>query len=155
MFKKQIRYPSILFRTLVSCIDLFIVSVITSPLTYCLKKITFNKYFNFVGEQLPFEMIQNTPDLWKLFFLWCLYYTTIFASYFIGFWYYNNGVTPARYLTRMKIVDASDLSPITFKQCLIRFFLCLIMPINLISMLITDRVQGVHDKLANTVVIYK
>jgi uncharacterized RDD family membrane protein YckC len=83
----------------------------------------------------------------------------LFASaYFIYFWS-KIGASIGKLIMRCKIVDADTYHNITVKQAIMRmlghFLNVLTLGVGLFIADFTKRKQGLHDKLANTVVVIK
>jgi len=76
----------------------------------------------------------------------------------VGFWL-RCGATPGKLLLDCRIVDARTLQPIGWKQALLRLFGYLVsaLPLYLGFLWIgwDKRKQGLHDKLAGTVVLHR
>jgi uncharacterized RDD family membrane protein YckC len=78
------------------------------------------------------------------------------ACAFLVFWKYRSA-TPGKMIFRSRIVDATTLGPPSNSQLIIRYLgyylgvmTCLM---GFVTILFDKRRQGIHDKLANTVVI--
>lgn len=76
----------------------------------------------------------------------------------VGLWQKFLG-TPGKLLLECKIVDADTFLPMTTKQALLRYvaYLASILPLMLGFLWVArdERKQGFHDKIANTVVLYR
>ena len=71
----------------------------------------------------------------------------------IPLWFYRSA-TPGKMLLNMKIVDADTLGKPSTYRLLLRYFGYILFP-GFLWIAVDRRKQGWHDKLANTVVIYK
>jgi uncharacterized RDD family membrane protein YckC len=78
------------------------------------------------------------------------------AIIIIMFWK-KYGATPGKMLLGCKIVDATTFQKLSYKQCIIRligyYLSAIILFIGYITIIFSKRKQGLHDKLANTIVI--
>jgi len=76
----------------------------------------------------------------------------------VGLWLKYLG-TPGKLLLECQIVDADSFLPMTKKQALLRYvaYLASILPLMLGFLWVArdERKQGFHDKIANTVVLYR
>ena len=83
----------------------------------------------------------------------------LLASYFIGFWYKNNGMTPGKFIAGCKVISDNKNTDLTLIQCIIRFFSYIIsiipLCIGFLISLFTKRNQCLHDKIAKTLVVLK
>jgi uncharacterized RDD family membrane protein YckC len=80
----------------------------------------------------------------------------IAAILIICFWH-AKGATPGKMAIGLRIVDATTLGPLTWKQCFLRFFgyfpSFFILMIGFFWIRFHKRHQGWHDLLANTLVV--
>ncbi len=76
----------------------------------------------------------------------------------LGFWKYK-AATPGKMAVKMRIADARTFEPASSKQLIIRYLgyipAMLILMLGIIWIAFDDRKQGWHDKIANTVVLYR
>ncbi|MCH2548028.1 MAG: RDD family protein [Alphaproteobacteria bacterium] len=127
---------------------------------------------NMGAEQMALlQSAQDNPDITKDVLLqladaghfsrWLIeniLFSIIGAITVIVIWYYFSG-TPGKLLLRLKIVDATTGLPVSGKQNVIRYLGYIVATITLgagfFAVAFSKRKQGLHDKLANTVVVYK
>ena len=86
----------------------------------------------------------------------------IHAAYFVGFWA-ARGQTPGMMLLRLRVVRADTGQPVDASAALVRFLPFAVILLPLIGLLmalliavstaIDQRKQGIHDRLANTLVV--
>jgi uncharacterized RDD family membrane protein YckC len=86
----------------------------------------------------------------------------IHAAYFVGFWA-ARGQTPGMMLLRLRVVRADTGQPVDASTALLRFLPFAVTLVPLIGVLaalliavttaIDQRKQGIHDRLANTMVV--
>jgi uncharacterized RDD family membrane protein YckC len=76
----------------------------------------------------------------------------------IGFWV-KLGATPGKLLLDCRVVDAHTLQPLSWKKALLRCvaYAASALPIYLgfVWIAVDKRKQGLHDKLAKTLVLYQ
>jgi uncharacterized RDD family membrane protein YckC len=107
------------------------------------------------------------------YFYWSSEHTGIFAMYgladfllttalpivlIIGFWV-KLGATPGKLLLDCRVVDANTLQPLSWKKALLRCiaYAASALPIYLgfVWIAVDKRKQGLHDKLAKTLVLHQ
>lgn len=167
--KKQIIYTKFIPRVFAATIDLFILSVILTPIMSFIAKYVFIYIFNDffiqnnvnISDSLSVMHALNNSNLLKYvtlgkFLTYLLIVLTIHGAfmsiYFIGFWKLCS-TTPGKMLMKMKIVDASNLerpSTITLIKRFLFYFTALF---GITTILFSKRGQALHDKIAGTVVI--
>ena len=80
----------------------------------------------------------------------------ILLSYFVGFWVATDGATPGKMLMGIKVVRSNG-QPIDVTWGLVRFFGNVLSPVILLSGFVmiafTPQKRGLHDYLAQTVVV--
>ena len=104
----------------------------------------------FLDFELSQKLSQNT--------LFNLAVNSVFLLFSIIFWIKMDGKTPGKKVMKIKIVDEMTFENISVKQSIIRAFsyiLSSILLIGYIMVAFTEKKQGLHDKLAGTVVIYE
>jgi len=168
--KKQIIYPKLVPRVFASMLDLFILTIVATPITTFISSrlliFFFKDYFiinkidladnaevNGVIKMTEFfqYMISNDNFFYYISVIFLLN-TIIMGSYFIGFWIYK-GATPGKMLMHMKIVDAITFEQPTKKQFFIRFFGYITVFFGIWVIAFSKKRQALHDKSAGTVVI--
>lgn len=172
--QKQILYPKFIERFLVDLIDLMIINTLCSYICWAVKTLIdylykeWNSYPVFFQKliinpvNLPLEKFADKGQI-SLFTLWSMMPKPsvllnigmglmIYGIYFILFWRYL-ATTPAKYLARMRVVDAATHRNLSFKQCFIRFIYSVIMPFGLFLTLINKQRRSPYDKAANSIVI--
>tara|TARA_B100001094_G_scaffold332619_1_gene405472 strand:- start:743 stop:1207 length:465 start_codon:yes stop_codon:yes gene_type:complete len=82
----------------------------------------------------------------------------LIALFVIVFWRYKSA-TPGKMLFHMEVVDAQTLAPLPTSRLILRYFsyLLSILPLFLGVFMMgwTERKQGLHDKIARSVVVIK
>jgi len=164
----DLNYASFNRRILAGTIDIIVLAIILTPVSHLLD------FFLYDGQGLLvmigdfFKNRDNTVDseeLWqflsdnhiiaKYFFVQITLFAII-GFFFIGFWLYR-GQTPGKVITSCKIVDAKSGNVPTKRQYIIRFFSyipsTLLLCLGFIIVSFTKKKQGLHDIIADTVVI--
>ncbi|MES2215288.1 MAG: RDD family protein, partial [Pseudomonadota bacterium] len=76
----------------------------------------------------------------------------LLSFYFIFFWY-KMGWTPGKYILGLRVVDADTLERISLYQSIKRFIWYALALISIWFIIFTKKHQGLHDKIARTIVI--
>lgn len=143
----RIAYAGFWRRLLAFLIDTFLYAGLSAPLLVALYG---RDYFYWSGEQGGLLAVYGIGDL--------LLTKLLPLLLIIGFWL-RFGATPGKLLLDCRIVDARTLQPIGWKQALLRLFGYLLsaLPLYLGFFWIAwdKRKQGLHDKLAGTVVLHR
>ncbi|WP_341756630.1 MULTISPECIES: RDD family protein [unclassified Candidatus Tisiphia] len=157
---KQIIYPKLIPRLFASCLDSFLLSIFTTPITtFILSRLSL-LFFKaniadiiIMGSKKP-ELLQNVTasGVFTLFILMLLINLALVATYFIGFWVYC-GATPGKLIMHMKIVDAITLEKPNKCQLIKRFCGYVLVLVGIWFILFSKQHQALHDKIAGTVVI--
>ena len=167
--KKQIIYPKFIPRLFATTIDLFLLSLITTPVMNFISKYVFMFVFKEFFIQKNIDMSNSilmaeavkTPEFMEFITprnsftymgIILALHTIIMATYFIGFWVYK-GATPGKLIMRTKIVDANTFEKPTTYQFVKRFLWYITAFFGIWSILFTKQRQAFHDKRACTVVI--
>jgi uncharacterized RDD family membrane protein YckC len=167
--KKQVIYPKFIPRLFATTLDLFLLSLIITPVMNFISKYIFIFVFKdfFIQGNIDtsdsilmaeavktpefMEFITPSNSLSYIGILLALH-TIIMGTYFIGFWVYK-GATPGKLIMRTRIVDADSLEKPTTYQLVKRFFGYITAFFGIWSILFTKQRQAFHDKIAGTVVI--
>ncbi len=84
--------------------------------------------------------------------------TIVLVSATIYLWVKWDGATPGKKLMKIKIVNADNLETVDFAQAAKRYAGYILSSIPLLAgfamVLFTEKKQGLHDKVSNTVVVY-
>lgn len=157
---KQIIYPKLIPRLFASCLDLFLLSMLTTPITtFMLSRLSL-LFFKaniadilIMGSRKP-ELLQHVTanGVFTLFILMLIINFVLVAAYFIGFWIYC-GATPGKLIMHMKIVDAITLEKPSKWQLVKRFCGYALVLVGIWFILFSKQRQALHDKIAGTVVI--
>lgn len=168
--KKQIIYPKLVPRIFASMLDLFILTIVATPVTSFISShlllLFFKDYFiinqinladnNEVNSVIKmtefFHYMVDNDNFWPYIIVIFLLNTVIMGSYFVVFWIYK-GATPGKILLHMKIVDAITLEQPTKKQLIKRFFGYITVFFGIWGIAFSKKHQALHDKSAGTVVI--
>ncbi|MCC8398092.1 MAG: RDD family protein [Rickettsia endosymbiont of Labidopullus appendiculatus] len=157
---KQIIYPKLIPRLFASCLDLFLLSMLTTPITtFMLSRLS----LFFLGASIADILIMGSrkPELLQyvtasgvfiVVILMVIINFALVAAYFIGFWIYC-GATPGKLIMHMKIVDAIILEKPSKCQLVKRFCGYVLLPVGIWFILFSKQRQALHDKIAGTVVI--
>lgn len=171
--KMQVIYAKFIPRLFATTIDLFILSVISTPITTIISKFVYSSIFKnfFVQQQINlsntdaifralytqsfFEYITNHNQVST--YILCITLLTLLnillmMLFFVGFWIYTSS-SPGKMFMQLKIVDAETLAKPSNGQLFKRFFSYLTAIFGIWSILFTERKQALHDKIAKTVVI--
>jgi uncharacterized RDD family membrane protein YckC len=92
---------------------------------------------------IEIDLLQNTDSLVLNYFLIAIYYI-FFETVF--------GKTPAKYITRTKVVLSDNLGKPEYRAIMIRT-LCRAIPFEALSFLFSNTAVGWHDKFSKTLVI--
>lgn len=145
--KSAVHYAGFWRRLLAFIIDSLLFFAITTPILYLIYG---HGYLGWVVSNHDFfssygffeTLVNEIAYLLVVLFMWV-----------------NYGATPGKILMECRIVNARDFVPITHKQAVIRMvgYLVAALPIYLgFAWIAFDRrKQGLHDKLAGTVVIHQ
>ena len=141
----DIQYAGFWRRLLAFILDSFLFSAVVAPL---LVLIYGREYFYWSAEQTGYFAIYGVADF--------LLTTLLPIVLIIGFWI-KLGATPGKLLLDCKVVDAKTLQPLSWKKALLRClaYLASALPIYLgfVWIAFDKRKQGLHDKLAGTLVL--
>lgn len=160
--KKQINYPRFIARLFASTIDLFLLSIVSSPIMNIISKYLFIYIFSDIIRTNNIDP-QNLSSITQIATSnKGLIYTAIIlglnvimlAGYFIGFWIYFSA-TPGKLIMSTKIVDANTLAKPSNIQYIKRFFGYFLFFIGVWFMLFSKQRQALHDKISGTLVIKK
>lgn len=168
-YNKQILYPDTFSRIISSLIDLLIISVLFTPISYLVK-------WQYLMPKLNSALTENDVDINNseafiqfiqsseaasqygseffsaMLFVFMVNFLLPLLIYFVSCWYYL-GSTPAKYLLSMRIVDEDTLKRPKLINLIWRFigYSCFFLGIWMIPF--TKKKQAFHDKLGKTIVI--
>ena len=144
---EHIQYAGFWRRLLAFILDSFLFSAVVAPL---LLLIYGRNYFYWSSEQTGMFAMYG----WADFLLTSLLPIVLI----IGFWV-KLGATPGKLLLDCRVVDANTLQPLSWKKALLRCvaYAASALPIYLgfAWIAIDKRKQGLHDKLAKTLVLHQ
>ena len=159
--QKDVRYAGFYVRLVASLLDTIFLALPIGVVVYFLSD---GSWFDFSAyeQNLAYAMAGDTTNAlsnqphtslkWELLFEFLTLFVTML------FWDKFRGATPGKKLLHIKIVDAKTLEDIDNKQALTRTFgyvvSALIFFIGFVMVGFTKRKRGLHDFLANSVVIY-
>ena len=170
--KKQINYPRLIPRLFASTIDLFLLSVISSPIMNIISKYVFIRiFFDFItANNIDPKKITSITEISKLpdfvsfattnnnglsYFLIVLFCNiAIMGGYFIGSWICLSA-TPGKLIMSTRIVDSNTLEKPSNVQFIKRFLSYSLFFIGIWFVLFSKQRQALHDKIAGTLVIKK
>lgn len=143
----NIQYAGFWRRLLAFTLDSFLFSAVVAPL---LVVIYGRDYFYWSAEHTGMLSFYGIADF--------LLTTLLPVVLIIGFWV-KLGATPGKLLLDCKVVDARTLQPLGWKKALLRCLAYIVsyLPICLgfVWIAFDKRKQGLHDKLAGTVVLHE
>ena len=144
---ESIQYAGFWRRLLAFILDSFLFGAVVVPF---LVLIYGRDYFYWSSEQTGMFAIYGIADF--------LLTTLLPVVLIIGFWT-RLGATPGKLLLDCRVVDATTLQPLSGKKAVIRClaYLASALPIYLgfVWIAFDKRKQGLHDKLAGTLVLYE
>ena len=142
-----IQYAGFWRRLLAFILDSFLFGAVAAPF---LVLIYGRDYFYWSSEQTGIFAIYGIADF--------LLTTLLPVVLIIGFWI-KLGATPGKLLLDCKVVDAKTLQPLSGKKALLRClaYLASALPLyfGFVWIAFDKRKQGLHDKLAGTLVLYE
>lgn len=144
---EHLKYAGFWRRLLAFILDSFLFSAVVAPL---LLLIYGRDYFYWSSEQAGMFTTYGLADF--------LLTTLLPIVLIIGFWV-KLGATPGKLLLDCRVVDANTLQPLGWKKALLRCvaYAASALPIYLgfVWIAIDKRKQGLHDKLAKTLVLHQ
>jgi uncharacterized RDD family membrane protein YckC len=168
--ESQYKYASFNRRIIAFGIDVVLITLVVTPIMNLLLWIFFgtnSAYFVEASRNLSKITLVENPSV--LTYVWSVISNArymiiqsilllLVVVYFIYFWK-KLGASIGKLIMGCRIVDADNYRPITMKQAIKRMFghvlNVLTVGIGLFMADFTKRKQGLHDKIANTVVIIK
>ena len=143
----HIHYAGFWRRLLAFILDSFLFSAVVAPLLVLMYG---RDYFYWSAEQTGIYAIYGIADF--------LLTTLLPVALIIGFWI-KLGATPGKLLLDCKVVDAKTLQALSWKRALLRClaYIASALPIYLgfVWIAFDKRKQGLHDKLAGTLVLHE
>ena len=156
----EVKYAGFGMRMLASTIDCILVTFILMPFYSIFEKIHGS---NEIQKMLASGVnIQNIPQEQLVEFITRQLISfslqiVVITIFVIVFWIYRSA-TPGKILLKMKIIDAKTGLIPTTKQFVIRYcgYLLSVLPLGIgfIWIYYDKKHQGIHDKLAGTIVVY-
>ncbi len=141
----HIHYAGFWRRLIAFVLDSFLFSAVIAPI---LLLIYGRDYFYWSSEQSGIYAVYGVADF--------LLTSVLPVILIIGFWV-KLGATPGKLLFDCRVVDAKTLQPLSWKKALLRClaYLASALPIYLgfVWIAFDKRKQGLHDKLAGTLVL--
>jgi uncharacterized RDD family membrane protein YckC len=167
--KRQVVYPRLVPRLFATTIDLFLLAIFATPIMNFFAPKIFLLFFQdfFIQQHVDLadaqaiasatslaEFMQHITAGKFLGYLASLFalHAVIMGSFFVGFWIYK-GATPGKMILGLRIVDAETLLKPKTSQFVKRFFAYLTALFGIWYILLNERHQALHDKIAGTVVI--
>lgn len=153
--KKQYTYVKMMPRVFAFTLDTFILLMVTSPIIKWINLYLLNlNNINIpnINPQLQLqELIFSTNYLTFLIESTVTNILMLFA-YFVGMWI-KFDTTPGKFMIRAKIIDAKNLGKPSATQYIKRFLGYSLGFFSLITISFSKEQRGIHDKIANTVVV--
>jgi len=144
---EHIQYAGFWRRLLAFILDSFLFSAVVAPL---LLLIYGRDYFYWSSEQTEMFTWYGPTDF--------LLTTLLPILLIIGFWV-KLGATPGKLLLDCRVVDANTLQPLGWKKALLRLvaYAASFLPfcLGFVWIAVDKRKQGLHDKLAKTLVLHQ
>jgi uncharacterized RDD family membrane protein YckC len=144
-----VRYVGFWARCLASLIDTIVVLCLISPLAYVFDVDTHTD----LGPNFDLSALYRETSLMSVTLNWVLPAVAILA-----FWF-ARGATPGKMVIRAEIVDAETLEPPARQKLVARYLgyyvSTLVLCLGFLWIAFDPRKQGLHDKIAGTVVIRK
>lgn len=158
--KKQIIYPALIPRMFATTLDLFLLAILSTPLTTFISfklseflfKVNIAEILIKSAENLEALAVNNFSNLLIFIALMAMVNIIIVGTYFISFWVYY-GATPGKMIMHMKIVNAVTLEQPGKWQFIKRFCGYFTALFGIWSIVVSKQRQALHDKMAQTVVI--
>lgn len=143
----NIQYAGFWRRLLALFLDSILFLILSAPFMYL-----------FIGHDYFFWLAGNEDRLKDISALPFFFHKLVFFIMVFSFWSLMS-TTPGKLLMGCHIVDAKSLAPISRKQALIRlagyFVSALPVYLGFVWAAYDKRKQALHDKLANTLVLYQ
>ncbi len=144
---EQLQYAGFWRRLLAFLLDSFLFSAVVAPLLV----LSYGRdYFYWSSEQTGIFAMYGLIDF--------LLTTLLPLLLIIGFWV-KLGATPGKLLLDCRVVDANTLQPLSWKKALLRClaYVASALPLYLgfVWIAVDKRKQGLHDKLAKTLVLHQ
>ena len=169
---RQFKLATMNRRLIATVVDIFIIFIFFTPILNLAAYFLYNRQtsyqvyesfenysINIVGISSAFEFFKALAsylinnELIRGFIILQILSISLFAIFIISFWKWK-GATPGKMITRCQIIDANTGGTPTLKQYILRFVGYTFF-IGFLFMPLTKKKQGLHDKLANTIVIVK
>ena len=145
--KSTVQYAGFWRRLIALFLDTVLFTILSAPFMYLF--IGHDYFYWLAGNELQLEDISSLP--------FALHKLVFFIAIFL-FWKIISS-TPGKLLMGCHIVDANSLAPISYRQALIRlvgyFISALPLYLGFVWAAYDKRKQALHDKLANTLVVYQ
>ena len=167
--EQVVTYASLNKRVVAAAIDLFILMMMMYLVAAPLQKIIYqDKDFSAVVESLEqTTQSQQTIDLGQLLdallqegflyrYIAMQFAILLIMAIYTAFFWFKYDATPGKWVMGCKIVNAKTLEPATKSQKVLRLFGYFISTITIIGfpmIAFTKKSEGLHDKIAGTVVI--
>lgn len=143
----SIQYAGFWRRLVAFLLDSFLFSAVIAPVQLLIYG---RDYFYWSSEQSGIFAIYGPADF--------LLTTLLPVLLIIAFWV-KLGATPGKLLMDCRVVDANTLEPLSWKKALLRCLAYLVsaLPVYLgfVWIAVDKRKQGLHDKLARTLVLHQ
>jgi uncharacterized RDD family membrane protein YckC len=158
--KKQTIYSKMIPRLFATTLDLFLLSIIATPLTsYISFKLSLLFFKANIAEILmmasknpQYAQYITASNLFSYIMAVTLINFIIVGAYFILFWRYCSA-TPGKMIMHLKIVDAVTFEKPSNWQFIKRFFGYMTALFGIWSIPFSNQHQALHDKIATTTVI--
>ena len=142
----HIQYAGFWRRLMALFLDTTLFTILSAPLMYLL-----------IGHEYFFWLAGNDARLSEATDFFLFLHSIVFIILIFGFWNLMSS-TPGKMLMGCQIVDAKTLQPMSHKQALIRlggyFVSALPFYLGFVWAAYDKKKQGLHDKLAKTLVLY-
>ena len=157
----EVRYAGFWIRFIASFVDTLVLAIPVGIVIYFLSDgnwFDFSQYQQNIKYALGGNADKALSNLPKMDRTWDVINLIVLFTISIIFWKKNHGATPGKKFANIKIVDAKTFKDINNKQAITRSFgyiiSTLIFLIGFLMVAFRKDKRGLHDLLADTVVIY-
>lgn len=167
--EKQIIYPGIVTRVFATTVDMFLLSVVISPIVNFIsprifvivfKDLIVEQGINMSDGMIASRALQSEQFVQHITFsaLACyslpiiLVQLSLISTYFIWFWH-NKSWTPGKYVLGIRIFDEQTMKKPSISQCIKRFLSLSFSLFGVWFIVFTNKKQALHDKIAGTIIV--
>ncbi len=162
MKKKDIRYAGFWVRFIASLLDTIILALPLGVVIYFLSDgawFDFSAYSNQLSAALAGDVERALSNPVRTSFTWEMIFEVLSFVTIILFWKRFKGATPGKSIMKIKIVDAKTLGEISNSAAITRSLGYIVsmftLMIGFLMVGFRDDKRGLHDLMADTIVIYE